>query len=146
MDDLPDGYYAVLNPDDPATMTYWRVRTGRITAWPAKAHHGPPRLLKRDAPADRDARIAWMRVWSSRYQSWMQRLHAALIADLPAARRTFADLTVRCCECGRALTDDRSKVLGVGPECRRHMDDGVLAQLVTPQIATAHATWEAGRG
>ncbi|MFE2941003.1 DUF6011 domain-containing protein [Streptomyces sp. NPDC059255] len=140
MTGLPDGYYAVLDPADPQTMTYWRARAGELKAWPAGAWHGPARLLKKDAPADRDERVAWMRDWQARYRAWLETLHAALAADPAGARRTFVGFTVRCCLCGRALRDEKSKVLGVGPECRTGLDEHALAALLTPAIATAHAT------
>ncbi|MFE1539456.1 DUF6011 domain-containing protein [Streptomyces microflavus] len=136
---LPDGYYALLAPQDPDTMTYWRVRSGRMTAWPAKAWHGPARPLVRDAPTDREQRIAWMREWQALYRAWMEQLHAALLADPGTARRQYADLTTRCCQCGRTLHDDVSKVLGIGPDCRSGMSREVLAALFLPPVAAAHA-------
>ncbi|MFG3426173.1 DUF6011 domain-containing protein [Streptomyces californicus] len=139
MTSLPDGYYALLDPQDPDVMTYWRVRSGRMTAWPAKAWHGPARPLARDAPKDREQRIAWMREWHSTYQAWMEDLHRALLADPGTARRQYADLTVRCCQCGRALHDDVSKVVGIGPDCRSGMSQEALAALFMPPVATAHA-------
>lgn len=139
MTTLPDGYYAVLDPADPDTMTYWRARAGRLTAWPAKAWHGPARLLRRDAPAGQGARIEWMRDWQNTYEAWLQLLDAALLADPGTARKQFAELTVRCCQCGRALTDDTSKVLGIGPDCRGGFSPEALAALFMPPVATAHA-------
>ncbi|GGX02105.1 DUF6011 domain-containing protein [Streptomyces chryseus] len=139
MTTLPHGYYAVLDPANPDTMTYWRVRGETVTAWPAKAWYGPARPLKRDAPADADERIAWLREWQAGYREWLRTVRAALDRDPAAARRNFADLTTRCCQCGRALTDDRSKVLGVGPECRRGVSEELLALICTPAVAAAHA-------
>lgn len=144
MTDLRDGYYAVLDPSTPATMTYWRAHGSRLTAWPAKAWHGPARPLKRDAPADHTERIAWMRAWQERYQAWLEMLHAALDADPGMARRQFAEFATRCCLCGRTLRDEKSKCLGIGPECRRDMSDAALAQLLTPAVAAAHATHTTG--
>ncbi|RPK76378.1 hypothetical protein EES45_23080 [Streptomyces sp. ADI97-07] len=139
MTDLRNGYYATLDPADPATMTYWRVRNSAATPWPAKAWYGPARPLRRDAPADADARIAWLRLWQTGYREWLHTVLDTLDQDPAAARRRFADLSTRCCLCGRALHDDRSKVLGVGPDCREGVSEEMLAQLVTPAIAAAHA-------
>lgn len=139
MTELPDGHYAVLDPQDPDVMTYWRVRSGRMSAWPAKAWHGPARPLSADAPQDREQRIAWMRDFQATYRAWMEQLHAALGADPGTARRQYADLTVRCCQCGRSLRDDVSKVVGIGPDCRAGMSPAVLAALFMPPVATAHA-------
>jgi hypothetical protein len=139
VNDIPDGYYATPDPDNADTMTYWRARAGRIERWPAKAWHGPARLLKRDAPADRDAKVAWMRAWNERYLAWLQRVVEAIGSDPQTCRAVFAALTVRCCDCGRVLTDAKSKTLGVGPECRRGHDEAWLAATLTPVIAEAHA-------
>jgi hypothetical protein len=136
---LPNGYYAAIDPADLTTMTYWRSRNGIVSIWPKRAWYGPARPLKRDAPADADERIAWLREWQAGYLTWLRGVHAVIDQDPAGARRQFAALTTRCCLCGRALTDDRSKVLGVGPECRRDLDEAMLAQLVTPAIAAAHA-------
>ena len=140
MTGIPDGYYATPDPDNPDTMTYWRARTGHLGHWPAKAWYGPARLLKRDAPTDRDAKIAWMRAWNDSYRSWLQRVTDTVAADPQTCRAVFAALAVRCCDCGRALTDAKSKTLGVGPECRRGYDEAWLAATLTPAIAEAHAT------
>ncbi|WP_347732755.1 DUF6011 domain-containing protein [Streptomyces sp. CAU 1734] len=123
-------------------MTYWRSRNGGLAAWPRKAWHGPARPLKRDAPADPGARIDWLRAWQAKYQAWVEAVHTALIADPAGARRRFADFATACCECGRPLTDTRSKVIGIGPDCRRGMSENTLAQLLTPAIASAHAARE----
>lgn len=138
----PDGYYALPDPDNAATMTYWRTHNGRLQRWPAKAWYGPARLLKRDAPTDRDAKIAWMRAWNEQYLAWLQRVTAAITADPQTSRARFAAFTIRCCDCGRALTDAKSKTLGVGPECRRGYDEAWLAATLTPVIAEAHAVSE----
>lgn len=140
MTTLPDGYYAVLDPSNADTMTYWRARGGRLTAWPAKAWHGPARPLRRDAPADHDERITWMRDWQTKYQAWLQLLQTALQSDPGRARRQFADLTVRCCQCGRLLSDDTSKVVGIGPDCRAGLGSAALAAIFMPPVAAAHAT------
>ncbi|MEC3995226.1 DUF6011 domain-containing protein [Actinacidiphila sp. DG2A-62] len=55
------------------------------------------------------------------------------------AARCFADLRTRCWSCGRALRDETSKTLGIGPECRSGMDPAVLARYCTPEVGRAHA-------
>ncbi|MEV6790877.1 DUF6011 domain-containing protein [Streptomyces sp. NPDC051320] len=139
MTTLPDGHYAVLDPSNPDAMTYWRSKNGRLIAWPAKAWHGPARPLRRDAPVDHAERIAWMRAWHESYRVWLQTLHMALQTDPGSARRRFADLTVRCCQCGRPLRDDTSKVIGIGPDCRGGLSPEALAALFMPPVAAAHA-------
>lgn len=139
MTNLPNGYYAAIDPADPTTVTYWRSRSGIVSVWPKRAWYGPARPLKRDAPADADERIVWLREWQAGYLSWLQDVHAVIDQDPAAARHRFAELSTRCCLCGRPLTDSRSKVLGVGPDCREGLSEEMLAQLVTPTIAAAHA-------
>ena len=53
-------------------------------------------------------------------------------------RHRFAVLQSTCCCCGRALTEDRSKAYGVGPECREGMSPGRL-KLISDQAAVEHA-------
>ncbi|MFE4691232.1 DUF6011 domain-containing protein [Streptomyces sp. NPDC056749] len=139
MTNLPNGYYAAIDPADPSTVTYWRSHAGIVSVWPKHAWYGPARPLKRNAPADADERIAWLRKWQAGYTAWLRTVHAVIDQNPAAARRKFAELSTRCCVCGRPLHDDRSKVLGVGPDCREGLSEDMLAQLVTPAIAAAHA-------
>ncbi|MGK5529346.1 DUF6011 domain-containing protein [Streptomyces sp. URMC 129] len=144
MTTLPPGYYAVPDPDRPDLMTYWRATGPRLAPWPTGAHHGPPPLLKRDRPADPDAADTWRRAWAKSYADWLGRVRKALAADPAGAQKRFADLAVRCFVCGRVLNDATSKLLGVGPDCRRsgQLDPAVLAQVTTPRIAAHHAQQE----
>lgn len=53
---LLDGYYAVPDPDDPTTITCWRVKDddGRaLNASPTGAQYGPT-LYRRDVPKGTD--------------------------------------------------------------------------------------------
>jgi hypothetical protein len=43
---------------------------------------------------------------------------ALILADVEAARATFARELTRCYQCGKMLTDDLSRALGIGPVCR----------------------------
>lgn len=146
MPQLPDGYYAVLDPNHPETMTYWRIRGSSLSAWPAKAWYGPPRPLKRDAPTDHDERITWIRTWNEHYRAWQTQIRTLLEADPGTALRRFAEFSLRCCHCGRALTDDASKVVGIGPQCRRGLPAEFLALVFTPEVAAAHAAHLADSG
>lgn len=144
---IPDGYYALLNPNNPTAMTYWRARSGTLTAWPARARYAPT-LLKRDVPEGLRGRerYEWANRWYAEHaRPWHTALQAALAADPDGSRARFAALTTRCAECARRLTDDKSKLLGFGPDCRRalRLDDAVLTASVTPLIAAAHAEQDA---
>ena len=72
---------------------------------------------------------------------WGIRLREELARDPAAAAERFARLTTRCFWCARTLTDPKSKLLGMGPDCRRSMklDDAALVGHFTPGIAAAHA-------
>lgn len=139
---LPDGYYALHDPDDPTTMTYWRQHTDAhgpaLVSWPRGALYGPT-YLRRDVPKDREERIEFGRQFQARLSAWMGKARSALTADPDTARARFAVWQIRCCVCGRTLRDRKSKVLGIGPDCRRGEDEAALAAILTPLVAQAHA-------
>lgn len=139
MTDLPNGYYAIPDPMNPDTMTYWRIKDGRARTWPSGAKYGP-KFLRKDAPSkdDRDAYIAYIERCRAELGAWMLGVRAALTVEADDARARFAVLTTRCCICGRVLTDPATKVGGIGPECRVGIPDGVLAA-IADSVATAHA-------
>lgn len=129
-DYLPDGYYAVEDPDGPDkpggdAMTLWRVSRGDVFPYPKKAKYGPIPLRK-DAPADREERYRWIAMVGDCYQLWMARVGDALRADPAAAQLRFGEYTARCCICGRTLTEGVSRMIGVGPDCRDALPDGLL--------------------
>lgn len=139
MTELPDGYYAVLDPADPATMTYWRVRNGNVTPWPARAKYGPV-FLRKDGPSrgDDDAYRAHVRRVVDELNAWHNAVFAALAVDDVAARARFAALKTRCFVCCRVLTDPATKVGGIGPECRAGFPAEYLDALAAA-VAEAHA-------
>lgn len=144
---IPVGYYAILDPSDPQTMTYWRrvhtTRSDALNPWPAKAWYGPPMLRRCDVPMDNpQARDLVVDDWKNRRDAYLDEIITAILVDPVGAGRRFAELGTRCCQCGRALKDAESKVLGIGPECRRGMDPTTLARYATPQIGQAHAQAE----
>ena len=127
MTGLPDGYYAVPDPDDTTVMTLWQVKDGIPKARPPKARYGP-QALRKDIPGrpGEDEYIAWMRAHFDVVGDWLRRMRAAIAANPQAAMRAYAALTNHCCNCGRALTGSTSKALGVGPDCRERMPHNVL--------------------
>lgn len=143
-----DRYFAVPDPDDQAVMTYWREHEDRygirrFSPWPDKAHYGPV-LWKRDLPRDPKAKRAMREAHWARSREWRTKVRALVDADRFTAGKRFADWQVRCCFCGRALTEEHSKVYGVGPECRAGIPAEVLARYATPVVARAHAAQLAG--
>lgn len=148
-------YYAVPDPTTGA-MTYWRRdRRGRLAAWPTRpqAHYGPQlwsRLTREPGPHDHRvpagvagaARAAWVRDWYATVgRPWHDAIRAAIDADPEAALARFATLGSRCACCGRELTDADSKVLGVGPECRRGVPEH-LVLAVARAVARLHGRAE----
>lgn len=104
---IPDGYYAVADPDNPDVMVCQR-RHSRPKPSVKTTLHGEQRSASRCRSKEPNERIAW---WDD--------VFAAIEADPQAAMKRFADFTGRCCICGRKLTDPRSKLDGMGPECRK---------------------------
>lgn len=129
---LPDGYYAVPDPDDATIMTLWHVKNGTPKARPPKGTRYGPQALRKDIPGrpGDDEYIAWMRAHLDTVSAWLKRMRAALAANPPAAMRAYAALTNHCCNCGRALTGGTSKALGVGPDCRERMPHELLMALL----------------
>ncbi|MFE4796172.1 DUF6011 domain-containing protein [Streptomyces sp. NPDC056708] len=143
LDAIDEGYYAVLDPDEEGTVTYWRrVRAKKVDTlkpWPTKAWWGPPIPLRAEVPTDPDERNQFVAAWSESRRAYLGKIVAAITADPRAAARRFADFRSRCCQCARALRDDLSKTYGIGPECRKGMTPAVLAQFFTPQVGRLHA-------
>lgn len=136
---LPDGYFAVPDPDDPSMLTCWRVKddNGRaLTASPTGAHYGPT-LYRRDVPKGlkgRD-RALWVNAWFTEVRGpWDRKIREAIAADPEAAGLRFAEHTHHCCRCNQPLTV--SAWQGVGPDCAEYIRGkaargAVLADSVT---------------
>lgn len=143
LEPIREGYYAILDPAEPDTVSYWRrfvtKKRDGLHAWPAKSWYGPRIPLRRELPDDPRARQEFVAAWSQTRRDYLDRVVAAIAADVVAAGRRFADLSTRCCRCGRVLRDATSKTVAIGPECRSGLDPAVLAHYLTPQVGRAHA-------
>lgn len=142
MSPIPEGYYAVPDPDDPATMTYWRraitPKASSLKAWPAKAWFGPAVPRRADVPEDRAERDRFAAAWTESRRVYMTKIIDAILSELDDARRRFSTFATRCWSCGRTLRDETSKTLGIGPECRADMDPAALARICVPAVGRAH--------
>jgi hypothetical protein len=142
MSPIPEGYYAIPDPDDATTMTYWRraitPKVSDLKPWPAKAWNGPPVPRRADVPTDRAERDRFAAAWTESRRVYMTKVIDGLLAELDDARRRFSTFTIRCWSCGRTLRDARSKSLGIGPECRAGMDPAALGRFCTPAVGRAH--------
>ncbi len=96
---LPDGYYAINDPNHPDHTSTWRKRT----------HHDTAELVP-----DRDTR-------NRNYghtRGWRGAARDAILAAPQEARERYAKIHIRCYWCGRKLTDPESQAAGIGPICR----------------------------
>lgn len=129
---MPDiAYYAVPDPIDAAQITYWRRdKRGFIGPWPASAKYGPL-LYKSAIPRGlKDGRSEWIRDWyRENLHPWREAIFKAIATDPDGCRARFAVFAVRCCHCSRALTDPKSKTVGIGPECRSGLSAEVIGCL-----------------
>jgi Family of unknown function (DUF6011) len=145
-------YYAVWASYErtrQAQVHYWyRVRkgadAGKIRAWPpGRTHFG--RLYRADIPDEKTCKETFgctPREWQDRYWQDVRDAKQEALVEIrkhpDEAAALFAALESTCCCCGRALTDERSKVYGIGPECRAGMDPDVLRQ-ISAETAKVHA-------
>jgi Family of unknown function (DUF6011) len=143
MTEVQPDYFAVPDPLDPAKLSHWyrskRGRTaGKILPWPPRRNDWGA-LYRKDVlalpPGERDEyRIThWRRVRAAR-----EEVAKAIDADPIGAAVRFAAAQSFCCCCGKALTDERSKTYGIGPDCRQGINPAVLAVLIE-RMAAAHA-------
>ncbi|WP_284576678.1 DUF6011 domain-containing protein [Streptomyces sp. 2P-4] len=142
MTPIPEGYYAIPDPDDPATMTYWRraisPKASVLKAWPAKAWNGPAVPRRADVPEDPADRAAFAAAWTESRRVYMTKVIDTILAELDDARRRFSTFAIRCWSCGRTLRDETSKTYGIGPECRSGMDPAALARFCVPAVGRIH--------
>lgn len=93
----PEGRYALRVA---GVVRFYRVKYGR-----------KPGIVFLDAQASDDH-------WPIRALKERSRIYAAIAADLDGARQLYARKLGRCYICGKTLTDELSRKLGVGPVCR----------------------------
>ena len=124
-------YFAALDALDPAVMTYWyrvkRVRAaGQLAWWPPKSSY---RRATRDdvlKGLTTDEHRAAVTAYYKPIMEARAQIEAVIDADPDVAAARFAGFHTACCHCGKGLTDEQSKVYGVGPECRRGMSPAEL--------------------
>jgi Family of unknown function (DUF6011) len=127
--------------------SYWRRKNkGKskrptFEPWPLKAKYGP-RLLKSDPRLKGlkgEERRAFVRSWYEGVKgAYMESVVEAIAADPVTAGKRFAELQMRCCMCGKVLTTDGSKVVGIGPECRMGLSKEVVDNYFPPYVGKAH--------
>jgi hypothetical protein len=134
---IPEGYYAIPDPHDPTIVSRWHMtkpdRNGRchLNPWPPKARYGPALAPRPDFPrdlSDADLRAA-VDEWIRPVQEYRAAVEAAIEADIMGTGARFAAYATRCCFCGRALRDPKSRSYGVGPECGDGLGDEFMAAM-----------------
>lgn len=125
--DVPEGHYAIRDPHEPTRVTTWRVKSGRLDAWPKEARNGPV-LFRRDVPHDpAGAKQVRETYWAALREYWLA-VENLLAANPEEAAARYAAVMFRCAVCNRSLRVPESNAYGVGPECRSWMPSSLLAQ------------------
>jgi hypothetical protein len=136
-------YFAVPDPLDPDKLCYWyRHKRGRhagqLSPWPPRRNRwGRLTWAEVNAQPERDREDYQVAHWA-KVRAARQQIQQAIAddPDLAAARWSLAHSS--CCFCGKALTDQRSKAYGIGPDCRAGAPPEVLAELIR-RMEQAHA-------
>lgn len=100
--DVPDGYYAVTTNDD--VLAFYRVSTWKTSGDRKVQVQASAELHLVRGHKATDAILAKIR-----------------LATPPVAGKRYADQLGNCYMCGRTLTDETSRALGIGPKCRAGM-------------------------
>lgn len=136
-DNVPK-YYAVPDPDT-GDMTYWaRSKRGQLEPWPQRAYYGPPMPSRKEEALHEDVGAFNRTWWETIRKPWLDAVMASIEGDPAAAHARFAAFSTRCFVCGKTLTDDDSKVWGVGPVCRPGIPHEVL-EATAREIGRIHA-------
>ena len=98
--DLPAGHYAVSYE---GALRFYKIvdGKGRWDGYRFLNRYSSDNFVTRIPSAERSAVLS------------------AISADIDSARRDFAVETVRCWRCGRRLTDEASRLAGIGPDCAK---------------------------
>ena len=101
---IAQGYYATASATGNNDLDFWFVRVPEDGRW--QGFRFVKRYIGGQGPQD------------IRKPEQMAALHAILEAGPDAAGMLFAQELGRCRKCGRDLTDETSRELGIGPVCR----------------------------
>lgn len=113
LENVPDGRFAVQMTDE--GHTFMRVVRPKNGTWKdclkVQTQHG-----------DRweDAWCKWPDGKVGVFKVSVEDYINLLVCDWRGATRAYAKLKSVCSKCGKALTDERSRHYGIGPECERY--------------------------
>jgi len=111
---LKDGYYAT-RADSTRPYTFFRVsrpKGGQFKgAFKVQTQHGPELMLA--LVIYPDDRIYW-------HNMAVEEQLLLVVVDPNGSAIAYADEIGNCMRCNTALTDERSRWFGIGPECEKH--------------------------
>src|SRR6478672_1718439 len=131
---VDSGYYAVRtvdgSDDDIFFMRVSRPKSGNgAGGLKLQSVHGGAGagFSERDKPVFKDGLIIWPsgsytfydRYRQAHWQEVMVDSVMKLVTDTFGAARLYSEKIKHCCRCNKALTDDRSRHYGIGPECEK---------------------------
>jgi hypothetical protein len=131
-------YFAVPDPLDPAKMSYWYLpkkgwMKDKLQPWPPRRNKWGALWIK-DVPEqvrnDKKAYTEYITAHFNRVRLARIDVERIVSADPQLAAVRFSHLAIRCCRCGKALTEQRSKTYGIGPECRQGASPDYLSDLL----------------
>ncbi len=113
LDGIPDGYYAV-RPDSTVNYTFIRIsrpKSGRLKGCiKVQTQHSDDLILR--AVRYGSGRLALNT--NTIVESLM-----LLVVGHQSAAMVYGQEIGKCCRCNKALTDDRSRHYGIGPDCEQ---------------------------
>jgi hypothetical protein len=115
---VPDGYFAVTPDGTDSNVTFLRVK--RPTSGRLK---GCLKVQTQHSEVLDDKFIYFTgsdRIWEKNgYSNEIEEALMFLMADWQGATMRYSRLIHKCCRCNLALTDDRSRWYGIGPDCEQ---------------------------
>jgi hypothetical protein len=101
--DVPEGRYAIDNPNRPGELTFW------VIGHPTTGHNAGRIFVKQIIGGRRDEALYGDEERAA--------LEAILAAGVETARDRYSDETEDCWRCGIHLTDSLSRRVKIGPDC-----------------------------
>lgn len=111
---IPDGYFATQIEEGE------RINFVRISRPKRNRYAGSIKVQTQHGPRFENAAALWpsgkWSVWDSRVIDFL----LLLVVDFKGCALRYARTINKCCRCNAALTDERSRHYGIGPECEKH--------------------------
>lgn len=121
-----------VNPDYPGTPEeMWKRLTDEVRRDAYFTRHEHWAKTPGDIPCRCPECQHWRRLYESmgleptdlypaenQHEAWPNALAGMIMTGADGYRELFGKLTGRCGYCGKLLTDSKSKLIGIGPDCR----------------------------